>query len=90
MLVLNTSKDSDLQEGKLWEYKIPAENNAAVKEMSTCGIAPCDSAVILCNQFVLGEDKNETIMFGEDCGLQTAVRKVFLPSTFEDCAPPIF
>lgn len=27
-----TSKDSDLQERKLWQCKIPAESNAAVKE----------------------------------------------------------
>lgn len=29
-------------------------------------------------------------MFGEDCGLQTEVQKLFSPSTFEDCVPPIF
>lgn len=55
------SKDSALwEEGKLWECKIPAKNNAAIKEMSTSGVASWDPAVILSDQFVSGEDNNET------------------------------
>lgn len=55
------SKDSALwEEGKLWDCKILAKTNAAIKEMSTSGVASWDPAVILSHQFVLGEDNTET------------------------------